>query len=447
MTFRSVLVAGAGVTGVAAAKSLLRLGVQVTIDYRSTQGGEELAVAGATVVRDLDAPPPSVDLVVTSPGLPPLDPLLVAAAAGGIEVISEIELAWRIQPSPPPAWLALTGTDGKSTTVGMLESMLRAAGERAVATGNVGYPISDAVLVDPPYDVLAVELSSAQLHFSPSIAPVAAAILNVVPDHLDWHGSFDAYVADKARIYDHARYAIYNLDDPTSTRIAAAADHPIGFTLDPPKQGQLGVVDGVLVDLAFGAGHLAHAADIRPPGPHNTANALAAAALARSYGIGAQAIDEGLRAYVPAPHRNAFVATVAGVDYVNDSKATNAHAAGASLTSYPRVVWIAGGQLKGASVDELVAMNRDRLVGAVLLGVDRELIATAIARHAPDVPVVEVATGDDKAMVEAVTHAARMARPGDTVLLAPAAASRDMYASYGARGDAFEAAVRSLDAE
>lgn len=447
MMLQSILVAGAGVTGVAAAKSLLRLGAQVTIDYRTTPGGEEMAVAGATVVRDLAEVPPGIELVVTSPGLPPRDTLLVAADAVGVEVISEIELAWRIQPSPPPAWLALTGTDGKSTTVGMLESMLRAAGERAVATGNVGYPMSDAVLVDPPYDVLAVELSSAQLHYSPTIAPVAAAILNVVPDHLDWHGSFDAYVADKAHIFDHTRYAVYNLDDPISTRLAAAADHPIGFTLDRPEQGQLGVVDGVLVDLAFGAGQLARAADIRPPGPHNIANALAAAALARAYGIGAQAIDEGLRAYVPAPHRNAFVATVGSVNFVNDSKATNAHAAGASLTSYPRVVWIAGGQLKGASVDELVTEVRDRLVGAVLLGVDRDLIAASIARHAPDVPVVEVATGDDEAMVEAVTQAARMAQPGDTVLLAPAAASRDMYASYGARGDAFEAAVHSLDAE
>src|SRR5439155_15508239 len=173
-------------------------------------------------------------------------------------------------------------------------------------------------------------------------------------------------------------------------------------------------------------------------------NALAAAALARVYGVPASAVRDGLTGYRPQPHRNAHVATVAGVSYVDDSKATNPHAAHASLTAYPRIVWIAGGQLKGVDVGDLVAAVADRLAGAVLLGVDRAQIAAALARHAPRVPVVEVASVDDGAMAEVVRAAAGLAGPDDTVLLAPAGASYDMFANYGARGDAFAAAVRAL---
>jgi len=210
----------------------------------------------------------------------------------------------------------------------------------------------------------------------------------------------------------------------------------------------VGVRDGMLVDRAFGAGpdgvELAAVAEVRPAGPHNVANALAAAALARAHGVPAEAVRDGLRAFVPDRHRNEPVASVGGVSYVDDSKATNPHAAAASLTSYPRVVWIAGGLLKGAPVDDLVSAVGDRLAGAVLLGTDRAAIRDAIGRHAPDLPVVDVARTDDGAMGEVVRAAALLARPGDTVLLAPAAASIDMFTDYKARGDAFAAAVRAL---
>jgi UDP-N-acetylmuramoylalanine--D-glutamate ligase len=174
-------------------------------------------------------------------------------------------------------------------------------------------------------------------------------------------------------------------------------------------------------------------------------NALAAAAMARAYGVGPEAVRTGLAGYRPEPHRNATVATIAGVTYVDDSKATNPHAAAASLAAYQSIVWIAGGQLKGVDVDELVASVADRLRGAVVLGVDRAEVIAALARHAPDVPVVDVPTTDDRAMGEVVVAAASLARPGDTVLLAPAAASKDMYVSFNARGDAFATAVRALD--
>jgi UDP-N-acetylmuramoylalanine--D-glutamate ligase len=458
-----VLVAGAGASGAAAARALLGLGALVTVaDRAASERTEALAAAGARVALGLAVPPEGTRLVVTSPGWRPDAPLLVAAASAGLEVIGEVELAWRLQQRLRPAsatpWLALTGTNGKTTTVRMLEAVLRAAGLRAVATGNVGLPVVDAALADPPHDALAVELSSFQLHWSPSPRPVAAAVLNIAPDHLDWHGSLAGYAADKARIYAGNPIAVFNADDDWSTRLAGGKPRRVGFTLSRPGAGQLGVEDGMLVDRAFGdtgspalsgrpaqsGVELAAVGDVRPAGPHNVANALAAAALARAHGVPAGAVAAGLRAFVPDAHRNAPVGQVGGVSYVDDSKATNPHAAAASLAGYPRVVWIAGGLLKGAPVDELVAAARPRLVAAVLLGADRAAIRDAIARHAPDLPVVEVARTDDGAMAEVVLAAAGLARPGDTVLLAPAAASMDMFTDYAARGAAFAAAVRAL---
>jgi len=442
-----VVVAGAGASGEAAARVLLRLGATVTVVDRaaSTRTGA-LAAGGAAIALGAQAPPAGTDLLVVSPGWRPDAPLLTAAAAAGVEVIGEVELAWRLRGPNPPPWLALTGTNGKTTTVRMLESMLRAAGGRAVATGNVGLPVVDAVTADPPYDVLAVELSSFQLHSAPSVRPAAAAILNLAPDHLDWHGDFAAYAAAKELIWAGEKtVAIGNADDPeVAGRLAAAPGRQVSFTLAEPGPDQLGVRGGRLVDRAFGGGAFAGAGEVRPAGPHNVANALAAAALARAHGLDPAAVAEGLRAFVPDPHRNDPVGDVAGVRYVDDSKATNPHAALASLASYDKVVWVAGGLLKGAPVDELVARVAGRLAGAVLLGADRAALVTAIARHAPDLPVVTVSRTDDGAMSEVVEAAAALARPGDTVLLAPAAASMDMFRDYKARGDAFVAAVRAL---
>ena len=446
-TGRRVVVAGAGASGEAAARVLLRLGAAVTVVDRSASARTEaLAAGGAAIALDAQAPPIGTDLLVASPGWRPDAALLTTAAAAGVEVIGEVELAWRLRGPDPAPWLALTGTNGKTTTVRMLESMLRAAGERAVATGNVGLPVVDAVTADPPYGVLAVELSSFQLHSAPSVRPAAAAILNLAPDHLDWHGGFEAYAAAKQLIWAGEKtVAVGNADDPeVARRLATAPGRQVSFTLAEPGPDQLGVLAGRLVDRAFGGGELATATEVRPAGPHNVANALAAAALARAHGVDPAAVGAGLRAFVPDPHRNEPVAEVAGVRYVDDSKATNPHAALASLASYDRVVWIAGGLLKGAPVDDLVAQVAGRLAGAVLLGADRAALATAITRHAPNLPVVTVSRTDDGAMSEVVEVAAALAGPGDTVLLAPAAASMDMFRDYKARGDAFVAAVRAL---
>jgi UDP-N-acetylmuramoylalanine--D-glutamate ligase len=446
----TVLVCGAAFAGQSIASALLARGATVLLaDRAETPGVAGLVAAGVRFVGSPAAIPDGVDRVVTSPGWRPDHPLLVDAAARGLEVIGEVEFAWRLRGPGAAPWLAVTGTNGKTTTVRMLESILRASGLRALAVGNVGVSVVDAVLSAEPYDVLGVELSSFQLHWSSTITPQAGALLNVAPDHLDWHGSMDAYTATKTQVWN-SPVAIGNADDLAVADLLAASDAPtrIGFTLAEPARGQFGVRDGILVDHAFATSPvtLVPAADVRPAGAHNVANALAAAALARAYGVPAADVASGLRAFVPDPHRNQFLLERGGVAYVDDSKATNPHAAMASLRAYGRVVWIAGGQLKDAPVDELVAAVANRLAGVVLLGQDRAVIAAALRRHAPDVPVIDVSSADDGAMTEVARTAAGLARPGDTVLLAPAAASYDMFTGYAARGAAFEAAVRALDA-
>jgi UDP-N-acetylmuramoylalanine--D-glutamate ligase len=349
----------------------------------------------------------------------------------------------------------------------MLEAILLADGRRAVAAGNVGRPLVEVVPETgpdggPAYDTLAVELSSFQLHWSSSIAPAAAAVLNVADDHTDWHGSFAAYRDAKARILERAPVAVADAGDAVAAALVAGHPHPVTVTLGEPARGQLGVRGGALVDRAFSGDPsgepLLERSRLQVPGPHNTVNALAAAALARAAGVPAAAVTRGLAGFRGGAHRNIRVAAVGGVDYVDDSKATNPHAAGASLAAYPRVVWIAGGLLKGADVDPLVAAVAPRLAGVVLLGRDRAELARSLARHAPGVPVVEVASGDDgpvtagtvgtaeDVMRRVVEAAAGLARAGDTVLLAPAAASMDVFTDYAHRGRAFTDAVQVLAA-
>ncbi|MFD1937781.1 UDP-N-acetylmuramoyl-L-alanine--D-glutamate ligase [Nonomuraea mangrovi] len=447
-----IVVAGLGVSGTAAARVLAERGERVVVleaveGERQRVVAQELARLGVEVrFGSMELPAGATELVTT--GWAPHHPLIAAALEAGVEVVGEVELAWRLRPEQAAPWLALTGTNGKTTVVRMLTAMLLAAGRKALAVGNVGVPVVEAV--GGPYDVLAVELSSFQLHWSSGLAPHAAAILNVAPDHLDWHGSLDEYARAKARIFERAGTVVYNADDPIAGALAEPYTGAVGFTLRVPRPGQLGVVEDLLVDRAFVADpvrqaeELATLDDVRPFAPHNVANALAAAALARSAGVPPEAVRQGLRDFVPDPHRMTHVGRVAEVDYVDDSKATNPHAAAASLAAYPSIVWVAGGRLKGADVDDLVRQAAPRLRAAILIGVDRAAIAEALARHAPNVPVVDLADRDTGVMDRVVTEAARLAAPGDTVLLAPAAASLDMFANYPARGEAFARAVGKL---
>ncbi|MEA5116169.1 MAG: UDP-N-acetylmuramoyl-L-alanine--D-glutamate ligase [Propionicimonas sp.] len=468
-----VVVAGLGSSGFAAADGLLDLGARVIVlDDADTAGNREKA----TLLEHLDATvrlgpgstaslPAEVDLVVTSPGWLPSSPLLRQAALRGVPVWGEVELAWRMsRPDRIVPWLAVTGTNGKTTTVGMLESILAAAGLTTAAVGNVGRPIVEAVLDEVSYDVLAVELSSFQLHWTNSLSLHSAAVLNLAPDHLEWHSDrqgwpggvtdpMTAYAADKALIYQRAQHAcVYNVQDPATEQMVVEADvvegaRAIGFTLGIPAPSMVGVVDELLVDRAFipqrrdSAVELAKVADVVPNAPHNIANALAAAALARSFGVPPQAVSQGLRNLTLGGHRIQQVAEIGGVRFIDDSKATNPHAAAASLAAFDSVVWVAGGQAKGTSFDDLVLRFRDRLQAVALLGVDRQVIADALARHAPEIPVFVTDCTDDGAMQQVVDWAASRAVPGDVVLLAPGCASRDMYLDYAARGDAFAAAV------
>ncbi|MDH2394085.1 UDP-N-acetylmuramoyl-L-alanine--D-glutamate ligase [Streptomyces sp. HNM0663] len=463
-----ITVAGLGVSGIPAARVLHGLGAVVTVvndgdDERARAQAAELEAEGIAVrLGDGATLPEGTELVVTAPGWKPDKPLFAAAAEAGVEVWGDVELAWRLRGRDgreAAPWLAVTGTNGKTTTVRMLASILQAAGLKTAAVGNIGVSLLDAVLGDEKYDVLAVELSSYQLHWAPSLRAHSAAVLNLAPDHLDWHGSMEAYAADKGRVYEGNTVAcVYNAADPATEDLVRAADveegcRAIGFTLGTPGPSQLGVVEGLLVDRAFvpdrqrQAQELAEVADVQPSAPHNIANALAAAALARAFGVEPSAVRDGLRAFRPDAHRIEHVAEVDGVAYVDDSKATNTHAAEASLAAYEPIVWIAGGLAKGATFDELVRRSARRLRGVVLIGADRELIRDALARHAPEVPVVDLDRTDTGAMPAAVREAAGLARPGDTVLLAPACASMDMFVNYNKRGEAFADAVRELAAE
>jgi UDP-N-acetylmuramoylalanine--D-glutamate ligase len=452
-----VCVNGLGVSGPPVARLLAGRGALVTAvdgrdDDANRQVAGELAGLGITVeLNPVPQLPPGADLVITTPGWRPSTPLLTEAAAAGVPVIGDVELAWRLRPAGQD-WLGVTGTNGKTTTVLMLAAMLNAAGLRAIAVGNVGLSVVEAVTDPEPYPVLAVELSSFQLHWSCSVRPFAAVVLNVAAHHLDWHGDIESYATAKGRIYAPGTVAVCNADDARSAGLAAAAPgtaRVVAFRLGVPGPGELGVAGDVLLDRAFGdqAGVvLANVDDVRPQGPHNVADALAAAALARAYGVPPAAVRAGLAAFRPEPHRMSLVGRIGGVDYVDDSKASNPHAAAAALASYPSVVWVAGGLFRGAGadVDQLVQANGPRLRGVVLLGADRAVIRRSLARHAPDVPVVEAVGTDTGVMDQVVAEAARLAAPGDTVLLAPAAQSFDMFRNYPARGDAFAAAVGRL---
>ena len=469
----AVLVTGAGITGRAVVAALAPRGVRLWVCDDNPEAGRALGDVAPIAPADAIARAADFDLVVTSPGFPPTAPVLAAAASAGVPIWGDVELAWRLDAAgeygPPRRWLVVTGTNGKTTTTSMLHDMLIADGRRAVLCGNIGEPVLD--VLPRPSDILAVEVSSFQLFWAPSLRPEAGVVLNVAEDHLDWHGSFEAYSAAKARALD-GRVGVVGLDDPAAAGLlpGSAAPVKVGFRLGEPAVGELGVRDGVLVDRAFaGDLTLAAVAGIPVAGPVGVLDALGAAALARAVGVPAAAIAAALAKFRVGRHRAEQVGLLDGVAYVDDSKATNPHAAEASISAYPRVVWVAGGMLKGASVEDTVARVAGRLAGAVLIGRDRAAFAEALSRHAPDVPVIQVVTGEDAVMDETsesdvtnetqlidasgpslgwqvmaavVDAATKLARPGDTVLLAPAGASFDQFAGYADRGEAFAAAVR-----
>ena len=471
-----VAVLGLGVTGFSVADTLVELGAEVLVVARdaTAEHRELLNVIGATFVEADVAVPAALEgfeaeLLVVSPGYPPQHPLLAWAQEQDLEIWGDIELAWRlrdkvVRPNGTPAdWICITGTNGKTTTTQLTATMLVAGGLRAAPAGNIGVPVLDAIRDPQGFDVLVIELSSHQLHWvnrnaGGVLAPLASVCLNLADDHLEWHGSREAYRGAKAKVYDNVRIAcVYNLADLATREMVEEATvqdgaRAIGFGLGVPGPSDVGLVDGILVDRAFleerrtSALELATIDDLIPSGmdsPHMTANVLAAAALARAAGVTPAQVREAIRGFRMDHHRTEVVAEGDGITWIDDSKATNAHAADAALSGFANVVWIVGGLLKGIDPAPLVTKHAKRLKGAVLIGADRRVLRDAFQRHAPGVTVVEVG-GDETegVMSAAVRAAASVARSGDVVLLAPAAASMDQFTDYADRGTQFAHAVR-----
>lgn len=463
-----VVVLGLGVSGFSVADTLAELGAKVLVVAKKAE--PELVdildvlgvrhITGDQVTSDL---PKEVkdflpELIVTSPGVRPEHELLAWANERNIPVWVDIELAWRLRDKTKKVadWIAVTGTNGKTTTVQMVESMLIAGGKRAIACGNIGTPILDAIRDPLGFDVLVVELSSFQLHFLCHIEPFSSAVLNLADDHIDWHGSFEAYSDAKAKIYENTRVAcVYNLSDSATEKMVENADviegaRAIGFGNGLPARSQVGFVEDILCDRAFlddrgnSALEIATLDDLAQIGvltPHLMANAAAATALARSYGVAPEDIRTALRNFKLDAHRIELIAERDGISFIDDSKATNPHAAAASLNSFENIIWIVGGLLKGVDISDLVAKYSKRLKAAVVIGVDRQPVLEALASYAGGVEVKEISDQED-VMHDAVAAALKLAKAGDTVLLAPAAASMDQFKDYEDRGKQFADQVR-----
>ena len=462
-----VVVIGLGLSGFSAADTLAELGCKALvvaekadeelIDILDVLGVQHITGEAASGIPQavIDFSP---ELVVTSPGLKPDHTMLNWAAKKNIPIWVDIELAWRLRDktSKIAEWITVTGTNGKTTTVQMVEAIIRQGGFRVASCGNIGTPILDAIRDPEGFDVLVVELSSFQLHYVKHIEPFASAVLNLADDHLDWHGSFQAYSEAKAKVYENTRFAcIYNINDLATEKMVENADviegaRAIGFTTGLPGRSQVGYVEDLLCDRAFlddranSALEVATLEDLSNIGvltPHLMANVAAATALARSYGIEPAAIRQALITFRLDAHRIELVAEQDGVRWIDDSKATNPHAASASLNSFEKVVWIVGGLLKGVDLSELIQRNSSKLSTAIVIGKDREPVLAALAAKAPDCKVIEIAN-TDAVMHDAVKAARQSAKPGDVVLLAPAAASMDQFADYADRGTQFADQVR-----
>jgi UDP-N-acetylmuramoylalanine--D-glutamate ligase len=447
-----ICVAGAGVTGLAVARSLVRRGVEVTlIDENRTDIEEFSAIHPDSIsIKDFDR-------LLISPGWKESHPVVQAARATQVPIINEIDYAWSVK-KPTQKWISLTGTNGKTSTVELTAKMLQAGGLSAIACGNVGTTVIESAESSEDYQYLVLELSSFQLHWMEDAAFTAAAILNIAQDHIDWHGSFNAYASDKLSILNRATTAILNGEDgEIVTRVAHWQGQKVFFTLDTPAPGEIGVVEELLVDRAFvpnpqEAAMIAELTEVSPTVPHSVSNALAAAGLALSAGVSHEAIRTAIEAFTPGRHRIETVLEKDGVSWIDDSKATNPHAASASIMSALSVIWIAGGLAKGAEMSDLIERTKSRVRVAILIGEDRNLIARELQQRAPhihveliDTPVGYSKGGTDNSLMEEVVRVARSkAVSGDTVLLAPACASMDQFLSYADRGDRFKSAVEKV---
>lgn len=463
-----VVVLGLGVTGFSVADTLAELGANVLVIAKKADP-ELVDILDVLAVNHLigelvsdDLPQEVIEfqpqLIVTSPGVGPEHEMIQWAQKVGIPVWVDIELAWRVRDKGPKVadWIAVTGTNGKTTTVQMVEAMLIAGGKRAVSCGNIGTPVLDAIRDPEGFDALVVELSSFQLHYLGNIEPYSSAVLNLADDHIDWHGSFESYSDTKAKVYQNTKVAcVYNMSDPATEKMVENADvlegaRAIGFTTGLPGRSQVGFVEDILCDRAFledranSALEIATLDDLSQIGvltPHLMANAAAATALARSYGIAPEAIRTALREFRLDAHRIQLIAEANGIKFIDDSKATNPHAAAASLNSFDNIVWIVGGLLKGVDISDLVAKYATRIKAAIVIGSDRQPVLDALNACGTFVNVIEI-SNQENVMHDAVAAAIQIAQSEDVILLAPAAASMDQFKDYEDRGNQFADQVR-----
>ena len=431
---RTVVVLGLARSGEAAARALLDAGARVTVldgadDDQQKERAQRLEGARVLLGRNNPTDVDEADIVVSSPGVPWHSPWIERALAKSVPVWSEVELAYLLGVRP---LVGITGTNGKTTTTEMTVAALRAAGRDAVAAGNVGRPLVGA---DTSAAVV-VELSSFQLQGIDTFRVPVAVLLNVAHDHLDWHGSQDAYARAKARIFENqtAEDVAIVHDDPMCRGLASGSATPVFFADDRLPEGGAGVDDGWIV---VPQGRVVETARLRTSGRPNRADAIAAAAAACALGVDPREVAEALASFEPRPHRIEAVATIDGVTYVNDSKATDPHATLAALEGMEDVVLIAGGRNKGIDLSEL-ADGVAHLAAVVAIG---ESAADIVEAFSPTGITVEKAGS----MEEAVARARELAQGHGTVLLSPACASFDMYRNYEARGDAFRAAVRRIE--
>lgn len=437
---RRNVVVGLGGTGLSVARYLQRKGIAACFIDRSDAppGLAELQSLWPDAEVSLgEAPAGYLDLaerLIVSPGVPDDDPLLQAARAAGTEVISDIELFAREVAAPV---IAITGSNGKSTVTTLLSLMCEAAGKVSYAGANLGQPALDLLDKEAP-DFYLLELSSFQLQRTVHLPARVAALLNISPDHLDWHGGEAAYRAAKYRIFAAAEAAVINRADAAVAERVAGVAHSISFALDQPQAGQYGLLaDNGSVFLARGEQLLLAIDDLALVGSHNHANALAALAIGELMGLELPAMLQVLHEFPGLPHRMQFVARIGGADYIDDSKATNVGAAIAAVDSVAGpVVLIAGGQGKGGDFAAMARVLAKKLRAAVLIGEDAPIMAAALA---------EVTTVHRAADMRAAVHcAAKAAEPGDTVLLAPACASFDQFDNFGRRGEVFCQMVAEL---
>ena len=434
------VVVGAGVAGAACARALLEEGASVLVTETRSESeverAEELRVAGATLAAGGHLPEhlDGSTLVVTAPGVPESAEILRWARDRGIPVWGEMELGARLCDVP---YIAVTGTNGKTTTTGMIEACLRAAGIDALACGNIGLPFVTAARQD--HQALVVECSSFQLQTQESLHPKVSVLLNVAPDHLDWHGSYDAYIAAKAKVY--ARQGpgdthVGNKDDEEAAALSGAAScSKVWFGAGSPDAGEVGYEAGHLICRIGSDSDLGSIDSTRAGALHDAAAAAAASIV---FGVDPDAVAQGLATFTPQRHRGEVVARVEGISFVDNSKATNVHAALAAIDTVDGAVLIAGGRAKGVDLSPLRS-RAQRLTAVIAIGES----AQELARVFEGATAVQVCGSIE----EAVSEAFHMSRAGGTVLLAPACASWDQFLDYKERGERFAAAAAALSSQ